>query len=117
MNPAPATGSCRHRAWRPDGWVDVRRIRRGVATLAPAALAELASSTPGVHVVEIRHDQANQASGAVPARLGYELVATVDHEPEAPAEVGVELRWRMTFSRWPASDGARILEAARTVAS
>jgi len=97
-------------------WVDVRRTRRGVATLAAAALSELAVSTPGVLVVEIHHDQANQASATIPARLGYELVAKVDKEPEAPGEVGVELQWRMKRSDWPASNGARLLEAARTAA-
>ena len=79
-------------------WVDVRHTRRSVATLAAAALSELALATAGVQAVEIHHDRANQASGAIPARLGYELVATVADEPEAPAEVGVELQWRMTLS-------------------
>ena len=46
-----------------------------------------------------------------------ELVATVEDEPEAPAEVGVELQWRMALSSWPASSGARLLEAARTATS
>ncbi|MDA8072575.1 MAG: GNAT family protein [Actinomycetota bacterium] len=95
-------------------WVDVRRTGRGVATLAAAALTELAFSISGVRAVEIHHDEANRASRAVPARLGYELVATVDDAPGAPAEVGAELQWRMTRSAWPFSDGARLLEAART---
>jgi ribosomal-protein-serine acetyltransferase len=98
-------------------WVDVRRTRRGVATLAAAALTELALGTPGVQVVEIHHDRANQASGAIPARLGYELVASVDDAVEAPGEVGVELQWRMTLFGWQVSDGARLLEAARRAAS
>jgi len=98
-------------------WVDVRHTRRGVATLAAAVLTELALDTPGVQVVEIHHDRANEASGAIPARLGYELVATVDHGVEAPGEVGAELQWRMTLYRWRISNGAHILEAARTSAS
>ena len=98
-------------------WVDVRHTRRSVATLAAAALSELALATAGVQAVEIHHDRANQASGAIPARLGYELVATVADEPEAPAEVGVELQWRMTLSGWPDSGGARLLQAARTATS
>jgi ribosomal-protein-serine acetyltransferase len=98
-------------------WVDVRRTRRGAARLAAAALSELALATAGVQAVEIHHDRANQASGAIPARLGYELVATVSDEPEASAEVGVEMRWRMTLSGWPASDGARLLQEVRTATS
>ena len=97
--------------------VDVRRTRRGVATLAAAALSELALAIAGVQAVEIHHDRANQASGAIPARLGYELVAMVADEPEAPAEAGVEMQWRMTLSGWPDSDGARLLQAARTATS
>lgn len=95
-------------------WVDVRRTRRGVATLAAAALTELAFSVRGVQTVEIHHDRANRASGAIPARLGYELVATVDDVPEAPGEGGVELQWHITRSGWPLSDGAHLLKAART---
>jgi ribosomal-protein-serine acetyltransferase len=95
-------------------WVDARSTRRGVATLAAAALTDLAFSLSEVQSVEIHHDQANRASGAIPARLGYELVATIDDVAGAPGEVGVELQWRMTASGWPASAGARLLRAART---
>jgi len=98
-------------------WIDVRHTRRGVATLAAAALTELAMNTPGVQVAEIHHDRDNRASAAVPVRLGYELVATVDDEPEAPGEVGVESQWRMTRAAWPASAGARLLDRARTAAA
>jgi len=47
-------------------WVDVRHTRRGVATLASAALTELATTIPELTVVEIHPDQANLASAAVP---------------------------------------------------
>lgn len=97
-------------------WVDVRHTRRGVATLAAAALTELGLASPGVDVVEIHHDRANRASGAVPARLGYELVATVDDGVDAPGEEGIELQWRTTSAAWPASAGARLLEQARAAA-
>lgn len=94
-------------------WVDVRHIRRGVAALAAAALTELALNTSGVEVVEIHHDRANRASGAIPARLGYELVATVEDDAEAPGEEGIELQWRMTSAAWPATAGAQLLDQAR----
>ncbi len=94
-------------------WVDLRHTRRGVATLGAAALTELALDTPGVGVVEIHHDRANRASGAVPARLGYELVATVERHAETPGEEGVELQWRTTGATWPVSAGARLLDEAR----
>ncbi|MHB8450145.1 MAG: GNAT family N-acetyltransferase [Mycobacteriales bacterium] len=97
-------------------WVDVRHTRRGVATLATGALTELAMGIAEVEVVEIHHDQANRRSGAVPARRGYELVTTVNDEPEAPGEVGIELQWRMTRAAWPTSAGAQLLAEARTAA-
>lgn len=94
-------------------WVDVRHTRRKVATLAAAALTDVAFGIPEMTRVEIHHDQANAASGAIPARLGYELVGCVAREPEAPGETGVELQWRMTRDGWPASAGASLLAEAR----
>jgi ribosomal-protein-serine acetyltransferase len=94
-------------------WVDVRHTRRGVATLASAALTELAMTIPDLTVVEIHHDQANLASAAVPAKLGYEHVATCHDTPDAPGEIGIEWRWRMTRADWPNSPGAQLLAAAR----
>ena len=98
-------------------WVDLHHIRRGVATLAAAALTDLAMAVPTLEAVEIHHDQANIASGAVPARLGYQHVATVSDEPQSPGEVGVEWQWRMDRAAWPTSTGARLLAEARAATS
>ena len=98
-------------------WVDVRHTGRGVATLAVAALTELAVGIPALEAVEIHHDQANVASGAVPAKLGYRHVASCHEKPQAPGEIGVEWQWRMTAAAWPASAGARLLAAARAAGS
>lgn len=95
-------------------WVDVRHTRCGVATLASAALTDLAFGIRGLRAVEIHHDQANMASGAVPAKLGFEHVATLDDKPAAPGEVGVDWQWRMTPAGWPTSAGSRLLAEART---
>ena len=94
-------------------WVDVRHTRRGVATLASAALTELALTIPELTVVEIHHDQANLASAAIPAKLGYEHVATCRDTPDAPGEIGIEWQWRMSRADWPNSPGAQLLAAAR----
>ncbi len=93
-------------------WVDVRHTRRGVATLAAAALTDIALSLPDVRAVEIHHDAANTASGAIPRRLGYHHTATIEVERTAPAETGVEWQWRMTRDAWAASSGATLLAAA-----
>ncbi|MFD0568351.1 GNAT family N-acetyltransferase [Kitasatospora gansuensis] len=52
-------------------WLHPAATGRGVATRAARALTEQAFRIPGVEFVEIVHDAANLASGAVPARLGY----------------------------------------------
>ena len=94
-------------------WVDVRHTRRGAATLAAALVTETALALPGVGRAEIHHDQANVASGAIPAKLGYTHVATEPHEPEAPAESGVRWHWALRRDDFPTSPAAHLLEAAR----
>jgi RimJ/RimL family protein N-acetyltransferase len=71
---------------------------------------------PELTVVEIRHDQGNLASAAVPATLGYEHVETCRDTTEAPGEIGIEWRWRMSRAGWPNSPGAQLLAAARMTA-
>lgn len=94
-------------------WVDVRHTRRGVVTLAAALLTEAALTVPGVGSVEIHHDQANVASGAVPAKLGYTHVQTKQDMIEAPGEIGIGWRWVLRREEFPASQAARLLAAAR----
>jgi RimJ/RimL family protein N-acetyltransferase len=94
-------------------WVDVRHTCRGVATLASAALTELALAIPELEAVEVHHDQANLASATIPAKLGYEHVATCSRTPEAPGEIGIEWHWCMSRADWPNSPGAQLLAAAR----
>jgi RimJ/RimL family protein N-acetyltransferase len=94
-------------------WVDVRHIRRGVATLAAALITEAALAVPQVGSVEIHHDQANVASGAVPAKLGYTHVDATPDEREAPGDTGVDWRWVLRREEFPASAAARLLAAAR----
>jgi ribosomal-protein-serine acetyltransferase len=95
-------------------WVDVRHTRRGVATLASALLTDVALALPGVGSVEIHHDQANVASGAVPARLGYTHVETAPDEPQAPSDTGINWRWVMRRDDFPPSPAAHLLTTART---
>ena len=77
-------------------WVSVDHIGRGVGTAAAAALTAAALTVDGIVAVEILHDQANIASGRIPEKLGYQLFATEQREPTAPAETGVMKRWRFT---------------------
>jgi len=95
-------------------WVDVRFTRRGVATAASALLTEFAFTVAGVGRVEIHHDAANEASAGVPAKLGFTHFATFEDDPEAPAEVGIEMQWRMWRRDFPASGAAALLEEMRS---
>jgi RimJ/RimL family protein N-acetyltransferase len=56
--------------------------------------------------VEIRMDQANKASAAVPAKLGYALEAdNVPREVATAAQSGLGYIWAMTSERWSSQTG------------
>jgi RimJ/RimL family protein N-acetyltransferase len=76
-------------------WVHVDHVRRGHATAAARALTEAAWAMPDVDRVEIHCDEANAASAAVPARLGYRLDRIEDDEVSAPGEAGRSMIWVM----------------------
>jgi RimJ/RimL family protein N-acetyltransferase len=74
-------------------WVHVDHTRQGHATAAARALTDAAWTLPDVERVEIHCDEANVASAAVPARLGYRLDRIEDDEPQAPAVSGRSMIW------------------------
>jgi RimJ/RimL family protein N-acetyltransferase len=53
--------------------------------------------------MEIHCDEANEASAAVPPKLGYRLAGRVEHEPEAPGEAGSRLIWVLYRREWEAA--------------
>ncbi|MEV6978545.1 GNAT family N-acetyltransferase [Kitasatospora sp. NPDC093806] len=71
-------------------WLHPAAVGRGVATRSARALVEQAFRLPGVDFVEIGHDAANRASGAVAARLGF-----TEHR-RSPTGAGEHLVWRLT---------------------
>jgi RimJ/RimL family protein N-acetyltransferase len=96
-------GSCSlYRAGDPRGlvmgyWLHPAATGRGIATRATAAMVAEAFALPGVEHVEIVHDVANTASGAVPRRLGFtEVRREPAIPPTAPAEIGTDVVWRLT---------------------
>jgi ribosomal-protein-serine acetyltransferase len=74
---------------------------------AARLLTDAALRSDGIDFVEIHHDRANVASGGVPRRLGYTLVAEVEDKITAPGEIGVKCRWRTTREQWAASQFPR----------
>jgi RimJ/RimL family protein N-acetyltransferase len=81
-------------------WLVPAATGRGLVTRAVALLTAASLRRPGVTTVQIRHDRANTASAAVPARLGFVLVAEVDEPVAAPGETGVTCVWEARGA-WP----------------
>jgi RimJ/RimL family protein N-acetyltransferase len=94
-------------------WIDGRHTRRGIATLAAAALAEMGLALSTVDRVEIHHDEANLASGAIPARLGFTSLGAFPEAARAPADIGRDVRWRLDAARFDASTARALLKSAR----
>lgn len=84
-------------------WTHPAFLRMGIATTAVAMLTDAAFAMPGITRVEIHHDRANEASAGIPRTLGYNLIDQAADEPQAPGEIGVECRWRITREQWAAS--------------
>lgn len=82
-------------------WVGVAHCGRGYATAGARALTQAAFDLAGVARVEIRCDEANRASAAVPAKLGYRLVEVVDRRATTPGETGREMVWAVRRQDWP----------------
>ncbi len=67
-------------------WVRVDCTGRGVATMAASLLARTALALDGVARVEIRCDEGNVRSAAVPPKLGFRLDRVEPRAPEAPGD-------------------------------
>jgi RimJ/RimL family protein N-acetyltransferase len=83
-------------------WTHPAFLRTGIATTAVAMLTDAAFAVPGITRVEIHHDRANEASAGIPRKLGFHLIGQAAREPQAPGEIGVACRWRMTREKWTA---------------
>jgi RimJ/RimL family protein N-acetyltransferase len=74
-------------------WIGLAHTSHGYATAGSAALMEAAFALPGVEWVEIRCDEANHASAAVPSKLGFKLVEVIARDPDTPAATGRGMIW------------------------
>jgi ribosomal-protein-serine acetyltransferase len=80
-------------------WVHPAHLGHRYATAAASALAAEAFRI-GADRVEIVHDLANVASGAIPRRLGFrEVDRRAPQEECTTAEAGVDVVWRLRASR------------------
>lgn len=75
-------------------WLHAAATGRGLMTRIVAHLTDLALAMDDIRWVEIRCDEANRASAAIPARLGFTLAAAIPSDrPQAPADTGRDLIW------------------------
>jgi len=81
-------------------WIHVDHTRLGFATELTAALTSTALALDDIDVVHVQTDEANKASAAVPAKLGFSRARVVERDPEAPAESGRLTDWTMTAEAW-----------------
>jgi RimJ/RimL family protein N-acetyltransferase len=88
-------------------WLRSDATGRGLATRAVASLTGIAVEQPGIERVLIYCDEANDASAAIPRRLGYRLDRVVAVPPEATAETGRQLEWVTRPAEWRLRAGAR----------
>jgi RimJ/RimL family protein N-acetyltransferase len=76
-------------------WVHADHAGKGHATRAAALLTGVWRDDRDEPRVEIRCDEANVASAAIPPRLGYTLEAVIDGSRETPGETGRTMVWAL----------------------
>ena len=101
------TGAHTNRTDAADGieigyWLSADAQGRGLMTRVVGALTQALLAHPGITHVEIRHDEANTRSAAIPPRCGYRLVGREERTVQAPAETGSGLVWRIGAEPAPA---------------
>ncbi|GFE19504.1 N-acetyltransferase [Streptomyces glebosus] len=78
-------------------WLHHAWTGKGLMTMAAAALVQGGHRMDGIDRIEIHHDEANLASGAVARRLGFTEVERVQtpEGPAAPSGTGIDVIWRL----------------------
>jgi ribosomal-protein-serine acetyltransferase len=89
-------------------WIHPAFTRRRIATTVATVLTDAAFTRPDISYVEIHHDKANELSGRIPRRLGYQFVGEEPDEAAAPAEIGISCHWRATRDKWRSGSAATI---------
>ena len=79
-------------------WLRADATGQGLATEAARAALDVAARLPGLAQAEIRCDARNDASAAVPRRLGFSLAA-VRREPEGATAPAMDLQiWTLALT-------------------
>ena len=101
-----------HRRQGPDTlhigyWIHVDHVRKGYAAELARGLTGAAFGVDGIERVEIHHDKANVASGAIPRSLGFARGPDAPDQRDAPGEVGIDCTWSTSRAEWAARDRRR----------
>lgn len=94
-------GTGLHRRGWPDGleigfWVAADRQGQGIATRVSAALADLVFTETDLDAVYLANDVENVASRRIPEKLGFTHLGRFPTDrPLAPADTGIDDRWRL----------------------
>lgn len=89
-------------------WLHPQATGRGLISAAAAAVTRIAFEVYEKQLVRITCDEANVASAAVPRRLGFRHVTTIDEPRAAPADTNRTMVWELTRSEWEGSVAAQI---------
>lgn len=94
-----------HRRGGPDEleigyWIAHDHTRQGHATEVTRILTDVAFTVDGIDRVVVVTDEANTASGGVPAKLGFTRERLDIREPAAPAETGRMIIWSVSAGAW-----------------
>jgi RimJ/RimL family protein N-acetyltransferase len=74
-------------------WVRTGHSGHGIGTEAASMLTRAALALPGVGRVEIRCDEANARSAAIPRKLGFRLERIERRPPDTPGETDSRMIW------------------------
>ena len=78
-------------------WMSAAHTKRGYASEAAMALTRLAFTMPHVEHVQIRCDPRNAASAAVPKKLGFSHIATLEADTVTPTgEPRATMVWQLS---------------------
>ena len=95
-------------------WIDHRFVGRGLATEAAAAVVRVAFEIQRVERVEIHHSAGNDASGAVPKRLGFTLDGTLRRRAHDSDGIVRDLAiWSLFADEYPDTPAASAQITAR----
>jgi RimJ/RimL family protein N-acetyltransferase len=111
-DPEELIGGCGLHARRGPGvleigyWIAKRHEGKGYVRRTAQALTETALALPGIERVEIRCDEANVRSAAIPRSLGYRLDRVEEDGVNAPGESGRGMVWVFERPAPPAPGGS-----------